>query len=149
MGKFDYDPSKSLNISAFQRLSSGRAGSVGRENSSGGCLISSSRHSIFNQVQVLGSSMRRPSLCVPGLEGLHGAVDDLRASAATLAGLSENSREVLEANVGASVASVKEVEAAASLADDLGRRIIEDDLAATEAQADKLTPELVHRLLRS
>jgi hypothetical protein len=149
MGKFDYDRSASVNLSAFHRLASGSAEGFGAGKAGRGASKGPTRHTIFNQVQVSGGSQRRASSGEPRLAGLYGAVDDLRASAETLGRLSESSREVLEANVGASAASVKEVEAAAKLAGDLGRRIVEDDLAATEAQADNLTPDVVERLLRS
>ena len=80
---------------------------------------------------------------------LEGAVDDNKASAFTLYSLSDASREIRDANLGASAASVKEVEAAVRLAEELGRRIVDNDHAATEAQAEKLSVATVERLLRS
>ena len=44
---------------------------------------------------------------------------------------------------------MKEVEAAVRLAEELGRRIVDNDHAATEAQAEKLSVATVERLLRS
>jgi hypothetical protein len=83
------------------------------------------------------------------LFGLSGAVEDNKASTATLYALSDASREVRDAIVGASAASVKEVEAAVRLAEELKKRIVDNDQAATEAQAEKLSVSTVERLLRS
>jgi hypothetical protein len=63
--------------------------------------------------------------------------------------LSEASREIKEANFAASAASVKEVEAAVRLAEELRQRIVDNDRSATEAQAEKLSVATVERLLRS
>ena len=81
--------------------------------------------------------------------GLNGAVEDNKNSTVTLYALSDASREVRDAIGGASAASVKEVEAAVRLAEELKRRIVDNDQAATEAQAEKLSVSTVERLLRS
>jgi hypothetical protein len=83
------------------------------------------------------------------LFGLDGAVEDNKNSTVTLYALSDASREVRDAIVGASAASVKEVEAAVRLAEELKKRIVDNDQAATEAQAEKLSISTVERLLRS
>jgi len=148
MGDYDNDPSASRHHPAFKRLSSTKSGGSsadvkGKRSSSG-----SPRGSIFNQVQVSVTATRRGK-GDPRLTGLKDAVEDNNATAFTLYSLSDASREVRDANIGASAASVKEVEAAARLAEELGKRIVDNDQAATEAQAEKLTVAAVERLLRS
>ena len=148
MGDYGNDPSASRKSPAFKRLTSGNAGVSSADPPSKRSSLGSSRNSIFNQVQV-SSSAKRQGGCEPPLAGLEGAVDDNKASAFTLYSLSDASREIRDANLGASAASVKEVEAAVRLAEELGRRIVDNDQAATEAQAEKLSVATVERLLRS
>ncbi len=148
MGDYDNDPSASRFSPAFKRLSSRKTGISSVDPPSKRASIGSSRSSIFNQVQVSTSASRR-GRGDPRLSGLQDAVDDNKASAFTLYSLSDASREVRDANLGASAASVKEVEAAARLAEELRQRIVDNDQAATEAQAEKLTVATVERLLRS
>jgi len=148
MGDYDNDPSAARKWPAFKRLTSGNAGVSSIEPASKRSSLGFSRNSIFNQVQV-SSTAKRQECCEPRLAGLEGAVDDIKASAFTLYSLSDASREVRDANLGASAASVKEVEAAVKLAEELGRRIVDNDQAATEAQAEKLSVATVERLLRS
>lgn len=148
MGDYDKDPSASRNSPAFKRLSSRKCG-VSRADPPGKrSSLGSARSSIFKQVQVSTSGSRKGG-GEPRLNGLQGAVEDNNASAFTLYSLSDASREVRDANIGASAASVKEVEAAVRLAEELGRRIVDNDQAATEAQAEKLSVSTVERLLRS
>lgn len=148
MGDYDNDPSASRKCPAFKRLTSGNAGVSSADPSSKRSSLGSSRGSIFNQVQMI-SSAKRQGVCEPRLAGLEDAVDDNKASAFTFYSLSDASREIRDANLGASAASVKEVEAAARLAEELGKRIVDNDQAATEAQAEKLSIATVERLLRS
>jgi hypothetical protein len=110
--------------------------------------MGSSRSSIFNQVQVSKSSPQRALISDPRLARLGDAVDDNETSAFTLYSLSEASREIQEANLSASAASVKEVEAAVRLAEELRQRIVDNDQSATEAQSEKLSLATVERLLR-
>lgn len=145
----DFDPSAARKSSAFRRLASKKAGESGADPPKKRAGGNYCRSSIFNQVQISSGSAWSKGGSDPRLAGLNRAVDDLKASTHTLFNLSEASREVREANFGASAASVKEVEAAARLAEDLGRRIVDNDGAATEAQADKLSLQTVERLLRS
>lgn len=148
MGEYDNDPSASRKSSAFKRLTSGNAGVSSADPPSKRSSLGSSRNSIFNQVQI-SSSAKRQGGGEPRLAGLEGAVDANKASAFTLYSLSDASREIRDANLGASAASVKEVEAAVRLAEELGRRIVDNDQAATEAQAENLSVATVERLLRS
>lgn len=145
----DFDPSAARRTSAFRRLASKKAGESGADPPKKWTSGNPCRFGIFNQVQVSSGSSWGKGSSDPRLAGLNRAVDDLKASTHTLFNLSEASREVREANFGASAASVKEVEAAARLAEDLGRRIVDNDEAATEAQADNLSRATVERLLRS
>jgi len=148
MGDYDFDPSASRRSPPFKRLSS-QAGSARAGTSDERSLRGSSGGSIFNQVQVSKVSPRRDAIPDPRLARLGDAVDDNVASAFTLYSLSEASREIQEANLSASAASVKEVEAAARLAEELRQRIVDNDRSATEAQAEKLSLATVERLLRS
>lgn len=148
MGDYDNDPSASRNSPAFKRLSSRKAGITRAEPQSKRASQGSARSSIFKQVQV-STTGQRPGVGEPRLFGLSGAVEDNKASTATLYALSDASREVRDAIVGASAASVKEVEAAVRLAEELKKRIVDNDQAATEAQAEKLSVSTVERLLRS
>jgi hypothetical protein len=111
--------------------------------------MGSSRGSIFNQVQVTKSFPQGRSADDPRLARLKDAVDDNSKSTFALNSLSEVSREVQEANIGASAASVRDVDAAARLAEELQRRIVDDDLSAREAQAEMLNLVTGDRLLRS
>lgn len=149
MAKFDFDSSSSRKSPAFKRLASKKAGASGADPPGNMAFSGSCGVSIFNQVQVSKCSDQRCACESSSLAGLREAVDDLHASASTLYSLSEASREVRDANWGASAASVKEVEAAARLAEELGRRIVKDNQTATQAQAGKLNVATVHRLLRS
>jgi len=149
MGDYDFDPSASRRSPPFKRLSSQKAGSARADRCDERSLRGSSRASIFNQVQVSKSSPRRDAIPDPRLARLEDAVDDNEASAFTLYSLSEASREIQEANLSASAASVKEVEAAVRLAEELRQRIVDNDQSATEAQAEKLSLATVERLLRS
>jgi hypothetical protein len=150
MGDYDYDPKASRNPSAFKRLASGNAkesGAATPEKQAAGYLPISR---IFNQVQISTTAKGWGKNSEPHLGRLQSSVEDLKASTATLFSLSDASREVREANIGASAASVKEVEAAAGLAEDVGRRIVGDNQSATDAHAGKkLTAANVERLLRS
>jgi hypothetical protein len=148
MGDYDNDPSASRNSPAFKRLSSRKAGITRAEPQSKRSSQGSARSSIFKQVQV-STTGQRPVGGEPRLFGLSGAVEDNKTSTATLYALSDASREVRDAIVGASAASVKEVEAAVRLAEELKKRIVDNDQAATEAQAEKLSISTVERLLRS
>ncbi len=149
MGDYDFDPSAARRSPAFKRLSSQKAGSSRADPPSKRSSAGSPRGSIFNQVQVSKSSPRRDPISDPRLARLEDAVDDNETSALTLYSLSDASREILEANIGASAASVKEVEAAVRLAEELRQRIVDNDQSATEAQAEKLSLATVERLLRS
>ena len=148
MGDYDKDPSASRHSPAFKRLCSRKTGGAIADPPGKRASIGSSRSSIFKQVQVSSTASRRDS-GEPRLAGLQAAVNDNKASAFTLYSLSDASREVRDANVSASAASVKEVEAAARLAEELRQRIVDNDHAATEAQAEKLSVATVERLLRS
>ena len=149
MGDYDFDPSASRRSPAFKRLSSQKAGSSRADPCDKRSSKGSSRGSIFNQVQVSKSSPRRDPNADPRLARLEDAVDDNETSTFTLYSLSEASREIQEANMSASAASVKEVEAAVRLAEELRQRIVDNDQSATEAQAEKLSLATVERLLRS
>ncbi|MEN9846166.1 MAG: hypothetical protein RIS36_1313 [Pseudomonadota bacterium] len=83
------------------------------------------------------------------LARLEDAVDDNKTSSFTLYTLSEASREIQESNISASAASVKEVEAAVRLAEELRQRIVGNDPSANEAQAEKLSLAMVERRLQS
>lgn len=148
MGDYDNDPSASRNSAAFKRLSSRKAGISRAEAQTKWSSPGSARSSIFKQVQV-STTGQRSGGGDPHLFGLNGAVEDNKTSTVTLYALSDASREVRDAIVGASAASVKEVEAAVRLAEELKKRIVDNDQAATEAQAEKLTVSTVERLLRS
>lgn len=147
MGDYDKDPSARRNP-AFKRLSSQKSGISNADSLGKRSSIGSSRVSIFNQVQVSTTASRR-GRGDPRLSGLQEAVDDNKSSAFTLYSLSDASREVRDANIGASAASVKEVEAAARLAEELHERIVDNNKTAKEAQAEKLSVSTVERLLRS
>jgi hypothetical protein len=149
MGDYDFDPSAFRRSPAFRRLSSQKAGNSRADPIDKRFSIGSSRNSIFNQVQVSKSSPRREPISDPRLARLEDAVDDNQTSTFTLCSLSEASREIQEANISASAASVKEVEAAVRLAEELQQRIVVNDRSATEAQAEKLSVATVERLLRS
>ena len=149
MGDYDFDPSAARRSPAFKRLASKIAGSSRADPSGKGSSKGYSRGSIFNQVRVSKNSSRGDSISDPRLARLEDAVDDNKSSTSTLYSLSEASREIIEANISASAASVKEVEAAVGLAEELRRRIVDNDQSATEAQAEKLSLATVERLLRS
>jgi hypothetical protein len=149
MGDYDFDPSASRRSPPFKRLSSQKAEGARAGTCDERSLRGSSRVSIFNQVQVSKSSPPRGAISDPRLARLEDAVGDNEASAFTLYSLSEASREIQEANLSASAASVKEVEAAVRLAEELRQRIVDNDQSATEAQAEKLSLATVERLLRS
>jgi hypothetical protein len=149
MGNYDFDPSASRRSPAFKRLASQKAGSSSADPPGNRSSIGSSRGSIFKQVQVSKSAPWRESTSDPRLARLEGAADDNSASASTLYALCETSQEVQEANIGASAASLKEVEAAVRLAEELRKRIVDNDQTASEAHAEKLSKATVERLLRS
>jgi len=149
MGNFDFDPSASRRSSAFKRLCSLKAAGSGADPQRKRSSRESSRGSIFNQVQVSMSSPRGDATSDPRLARLEDAVGDNATSAFTLYALSQASREIQESNLGASGASVKEVEAAVRLAEDLRQRIVENDPLAREAQTERLGLASVDRLLRS
>jgi hypothetical protein len=111
--------------------------------------MGSSRGSIFNQVQVTKRSPQGCSADNPRLARLKDAVDDNAKSTFALNSLADVSREVQEANIGASAVSVRDVDAAARLAEELQRRIVGDDLSAREAQAEMLNLSTADRLQRS
>ena len=148
MGDYENDLSAARKSPAFKRLTAGNVGYASADPSSKRYPLGSSRGSVFNQVQI-SSSARWKGCCEQRLVGLEGAVDDNKASAFTLYAISEASRDVRDTNFGASAASVKEVEAAVRLAEELGRQIVDNDHAAAEAQAEKLSVAAVERLLRS
>jgi hypothetical protein len=150
MGDYDYDPKASRNPSAFKRLTSGSAEDSGAATPKKAAAGSLPIGRIFNQVQFSSTAQGWEKSSEPHLGRLQSSVEDLKASTATLFSLSDASREVREANIGASAASVKEVEASARLAEDVGRRIVGDNQSATDAHAGKkLTAANVERLLRS
>jgi hypothetical protein len=148
MGDYDNDPSASRHSPAFKRLASRKAGISRSEPQNKQSSRGSARCSIFKQVQI-STTAQRSVEGDPRLFGLDGAVEDNKNSTVTLYALSDASREVRDAIVGASAASVKEVEAAVRLAEELKKRIVDNDQAATEAQAEKLSISTVERLLRS
>jgi hypothetical protein len=125
MGDYDYDPKASRNPSAFTRLASGSAkdsGAATPKKAAAGPLPISR---IFNQVQFSTAAQGWEKRSEPHLGRLQSSVEDLKAS-------------------------VKEVEASARLAEDVGRRIVGDNQSATDAHAGKkLTAATVDRLLRS
>lgn len=82
------------------------------------------------------------------LSGLESSVRDLQDSKATLGSILEDSDEVAREIVSASSASVRDVEAAAQLADELSSQIVESGQLAEDAQASGLTAERVQRALR-
>ena len=149
MGNYDFDLSASRRSPAFKRLSSLKAASSSVDSPGKRSSMGSSRDSIFNQVQVTKSFPQGRSADDPRLARLKDAVDDNSKSTFALNSLSEVSREVQEANIGASAASVRDVDAAARLAEELQRRIVDDDLSAREAQAEMLNLVTGDRLLRS
>lgn len=147
MGDY-YDPLAFRKPSAFTRLSSRKAKGAGADPPKK-AAANYPLDRIFNQVQVSSTHSARRGDTEPHLGRLQKSVDDLKASTASLFALHDASREVRETNIGASAASVKEVEAAARLAEDVGRRIVGDNQTATDAHAEKLTVATVERLLRS
>ena len=149
MGDYDFDRLAARRFPVIKRLSSLKAGSSRADYSSKGASIGASSGSIFNQVKASKSTPRREPVSDPRLARLADAVDDNETSAFTLYSLSDASREIQEANVSASAASMKEVEAAVRLAEELRQRIVESEQSATEAQAEKLSLATVERLLRS
>jgi hypothetical protein len=149
MGNYDFDPSAFRRSPAFKRLSSKKAASPSADSPGKRFSMGSSRSSIFNQVQVAKSFPQGRSADDPRLARLKDAVDDNSRSTFALNSLSEVSREVQEANIGASAASVRDVDAAARLAEELQRRIVDNDLSAREAPAEMLNLTTVDRLLRS
>lgn len=150
MGDYKHDPKATLYPSAFQRLNSGNAQDSGADPPKKGAAGALPMARIFNQVQVSFTRDGTKGAGEPHLGRLQRSVEDLKASTATLFSITDSSREVREAIIGASAASVKEVEAAAQLAEDVGRRIVGNNKSATDAHAGKkLTAANVERLLRS
>jgi hypothetical protein len=146
----DYEkvPSAICACSAFKRLASGKtavpSAQPARTSDALGCLW----RSVFNQVQS-SPAVARGGGCEPRLAVLEDSVKDNTASACALHSLFDISREIRDANIGASAASVQQVEAAAMLADELRRRIVAREGAAAEPHAPTLSAPTAERLLRS
>ncbi|MEY4669771.1 MAG: hypothetical protein RL518_2470 [Pseudomonadota bacterium] len=149
MGNNDFDPSASRRSPAFKRLSSTKAASQSVDPSDNRSSKGSLRASIFNQVQVSKSSPKGEAYFDSKLARLGDAADSNIASAATLHSLFDTSREIQDANISASAASVKEVDAAVRLAEELRERIVENERTAGDAHAQRLNRATVERLLRS
>lgn len=147
MGDYEFGPSASRRLAAFKRLASQNPGSSRPDSGGKRSPIGSQTGSIFNQVQVARGSPRRDTMPDSSLARLEDAVDDNKTSSFTLYTLSEASREIQESNISASAASVKEVEAAVRLAEELRQRIVGNDGSANEAQAEKLSLAMVERRL--
>jgi hypothetical protein len=82
------------------------------------------------------------------LSGLESSVRDLKDSKDTLGTILGSSDEVVREIQAASSASVRDVEEAARLADEISSQIEGSEQVAKDAQAGGLTPERVSRALR-
>ncbi len=82
------------------------------------------------------------------LSGLEAAVTNLSESRVSLEQLSSNNDDVVGANSEASKASVRDVNAAAQLADTLFSQILGDEDVAKDAQVQSLSIDRVQRALR-
>jgi hypothetical protein len=149
MGDYDFDLSALGCSPAFKRLSSQRVGSSSSDSSDKRSSKGCSTGSIFNQVKVSQGSPGGGPISDPRLARLKGAIDDNATSAFTLNSLAEVSREVQQANIIASTASVNEVEAAVRLGEELRKRSVDSDNSAIDERAEMLSLVSVERLLRS
>jgi hypothetical protein len=148
MSGFSFDPSGPPRTTPFKRLASAQVGGSGVA-SSGEASPAPPAREIFNEFSISdphGVAQRDPPERV-ALRALESAVDSLSESSKTLEYITSSTVEVEQANSAAADVSVKDVDAAAQLADELYGRIRENERLAREAHDAKLSQESVHRFL--
>ncbi len=107
----------------------------------------SSDVSIFNEVPAPNSGADSGPPVKAALSGLSSAVRNLNESTDTLAAMSGAVEEVQRANVQASEVTVREVQSAVQVADELTGRIRENLRVANQAQGKGLSQESIQRFL--
>lgn len=131
--------------SAFQRLASG---SVKGSSSQPAKSASESPPPSSKERGIEASDDAATKSVFNKLSGLESSVDDLRESKNTLGAILGESDDVAKEVVAASSASVRDVEEAAKLAEDISFQIERSAQLAEDAQASGLTPARVERALR-
>jgi hypothetical protein len=144
MSSFSFDPSRP---SAFQRLISGRVAAPGADPAAKTEQKKSSDVSIFNEVPAPSGGADVGPPVKAALSGLSSAVRNLNESTDTLAAMSGAVEEVQRSNMQASEVSVREVQSAVQVADELRNRIRDNLRLANEAQGKGLSSESIQRFL--
>jgi hypothetical protein len=144
MSDFTFNSSGSPRSTAFQKLVTqnvnGSPPSISQPESG-----RTGEERIFREVQ---SAPDKVDQTTSRLSGLEAAVTNLSESRVSLEQLNSSNEDVAGANSEASKASVRDVDAAAQLADTLFSQILGDEEVAKDAQAGALTPDRVERALR-
>lgn len=148
MSGFSFDPSGPPRAAPFKRLVSAHVGGAGVPLKAEASPAPPARE-IFNEFNSPASDgLAQPD--PPGrvaLRALESAVDNLSESSKALDYITSSTTEVERANSDAADVSVKDVDAAAQLADELYERIRENERLARQAHDANLSREAVHRFL--
>ena len=144
MSSFTFDPSKP---SPFQRLISGRVGAPVSNATTAAGERQNSGASVFKEVPAADGGTDSAPPARAALSGLSTAVKNLSDSTDALASVGDAVDEVQRSNKQASEASVRDVQAAAQVADDLQNRIRDDLKRASAAQGKGLSMDSVQRFL--
>jgi hypothetical protein len=144
MSEFSFDPAKP---SAFQRLISGRV--ANRDSGAAGQSEQKqvSGAGIFKEVPAVSSGADNGPAARAALSGLSSAVRNVSDSTDAVSSLGDAFDEVRRSNRQASEVSVREVQAAAQVADELQDRIRGDLQVATDAQGKGLSSDTIQRFL--
>ncbi len=148
MSGFSFDPLAPPRTAAFNRLASVKVGEGGVQPNGEASPAPPARE-IFNEFS--SPAADRPADEAPpqrvALRALESAVDNLSESSKALEYITSSTKEVEQAMSDAADVSVKDVEAAAKLADELYGRILENERLAREAHDAMLSREAVQRFL--
>ncbi len=144
MSGFSFGPSGLPRPAPFDRLLSANVG--GGVESNGEASPAPPARQIFNEFSTKGGDQGDPPEPL-ALRGLETAVDNLSQSSSVLEYIANPAQEVEKANSDAAEASVKDVNAAAALADELYQRIRDNERLARQAHEGKLSQESVQRFL--
>lgn len=144
MSGFSFDPARP---SAFQRLISGTVGSPDTSSAGRSQQRQISGASVFNEVPAADGGTDSAPPARAALSGLSTAVKNLSDSTDAIASMGDAVDEVQRSNKQASEASVRDVQAAAQVADELQNRIRDDLKRASDAQGKGLSLDSVQRFL--
>ncbi len=147
MSGFSFDPSGPPRSAAFSRLLSAKM--VGGVESNEEASPAPPARQIFNKFSTppLEDGAQRDPPEMVALSGLESAVDNLSQSSTVLGFIASSTEEVEQANSDAAEVSVKDVNAAVALANELYERIWENERLARQAHEGSLSRESVQRFL--